>query len=332
MPSLIIERGKKWDRKNLAPKTIALDGAIEGPYIDAENEIFSFDHHGECIRGITLSTCEQVKDFIDLGLDVTGYTILLNDIDMDSALAAWLLMYPSRTSEPLIEKLIHAAGRQDAHAGGYPINKDIQIILDYISEPETKMRADASYQNCSNEVLTFVLEAIWRRIEQYADGKTPSDLEDREGRDSEDYEVIRKGTDWKLVRLRGERSLRGLARDGINKYVGIREVQHEDDSSSLIVTVGKRSEVVTGFPVGPADKEGTILHALNKEEPDRKEKDDNWGGTTTIGGSPRNSNGKGTMLDIDKIFNIVENVVTATRSRKTGKKDKVIVNKDIKEK
>lgn len=322
MPSLIIERGRKWEREKLAPRTIALDGAVEGPYIDAESEIFSFDHHGECIRGITLSTCEQVKDFIALGLDVTGYTILLNDIDMDSALAAWLLMYPSRASEPLIEKLIHAAGRQDAHAGGYPINRDIQIILDYISEPETKMRADASYQTCSNEVLTFVLEAIWRRIEQYADGKTPSDLIDREGDDREDYEVIKKGTDWKLVKFGGERSLRGLARDGINKYVGIREIKHDDKTSSLVVTVGKRSEVVTGFPVGPADKEGTILHALNREEPDREGKDDDWGGTTTIGGSPRNSDGKGTMLDVEKIFSIVEGVVVAARGKRTGKKDK----------
>lgn len=320
MSKLIIERGRKWDVEKLPSKTIALDGAVEGPYIDAENEVFSFDHHGNCIRGITLATCEQVRDFLALGLDVTGYTILLNDIDLDSALSAWLLTYPSRFSEPLVEKLVHMAGRQDAHAGAYPM-RESQEILDFVAEPEIKMKEDSSFQNCSGEMLMYVLESMWRRIEQYADGKLP-DLSEKNGHDKEDYEVIKKGTNWKLVKLGGERSLRGLASDNINRFVGFREVKHEDGDSSLVVTIAKRSEVVTGFPVGPADKKGTILWALNQEEPDRKEKDDNWGGTSTIGGSPRNSNGKGTTLTADKIFEVVEKTIKDLGKKATTRKKK----------
>jgi hypothetical protein len=310
MAKLIIERGKKWQISELSPKTIALDGAVEGPYLDAENEIFSFDHHGNCIRGITLSTCEQVRDFIALGLDVTGYSILLNDIDLDSALSAWLLTYPIRTQEPIVEKLIHMAGRQDAHAGAYPI-KESEDILDFIAEPETKMRKDTSYQNCSNEVLMFVLEAIWRRIEQYADGKLP-DLSKAKDSQKEDYEVVKKGTNWRLVKMNGERSLRGLARDNVNRYVGFRKLSHGEEGNSLSVTIARRSEVVTGFPVGPATKKGTILWALNQAEPKRDGRDDDWGGTSTIGGSPRNSDGKGSFLEVNQIFEIVEKVVLST--------------------
>jgi hypothetical protein len=321
MAKLIIQRGKKWEISELTPKTIALDGAVEGPYLDAENEIFSFDHHGNCIRGITLATCEQVRDFLALGLDVTGYSVLLNDIDLDSALSAWLLTYPTRASEPLVEKLVHMAGRQDAHAGAYPF-KESEHILDFIAEPETKMRKDASYQNCSNEILTFVLEAIWRRIEQYADGKLP-DLSKAKDSEKEDYEVVKKGTNWKLVKMNGERSLRGLARDNVNRYVGFRKLSHGEGQSSLLVTIARRSEVVTGFPVGPANKKGTILWALNQVEPKREGRDDDWGGTSTIGGSPRNSDGRGTTLEISQIFETVEKVVLSTLKEPSSAKETV---------
>jgi hypothetical protein len=186
------------------------------------------------------------------------------------------------------------------------------------------MRRDATYQSCSNEILVFVLESIWRRIEQYADGRLP-DLSENKDAQKEDYEVIKKGTNWKLVKLNGERSLRGLARDNVNRYVGYRELTH-DGENSLSVTVAKRSEVVTGFPVGPASTNGTILWALSHAEPKRDDKDDDWGGTSTIGGSPRNSNGKGTFLDINKIFDIVENVVKITLEQASNdkKKDKLL--------
>lgn len=333
MPKLVIERGRKWDVSELSPRTIALDGAVEGPYLDAENEIFSFDHHGDCIRGVTLSTCEQVRDFILLGLDVTGYTVLLNDIDLDSALSAWLLEYPNRVSEPIIEKLVYSAGRQDVHAGAYPTTKAMQEILDWIAAPEVRMRNDSTYENASPDFLEIVLEAIWRRIEQYADGQTPSDIGDKsaeEIEEDEDYEQIMKGTGWRLVRSSGERALRGLSRDNVNRYVIVRDLSTEVDGKtveSMCVTVGKRSEVITGFPVGPSDRKGTILWALEQAEPDRAGKTDVWGGSTTIGGSPRNEDGTGTLLSVEEIFKIVEGVVTKSpaqrkkKARKARKKE-----------
>lgn len=307
MPKLVIERGRKWEISELKSKTIALDGAVVGPYIDAESKIFSFDHHGSCLRGVTLATCEQVRDFLLLGLDVTGYNILLNDIDLDSALSAWLLEYPTRVSDPLVSKLIHMVGRQDAHSGGYPAEKELQVIVDWIAEPEIRMRSTTSYQTCPNDFLQFVLEAIWRRIEQYAEGKVPPDLTERSAV-TEEYEVIKKGTGWKMVKSSSDRPLRALASDNVNRFVIVRELEHES-IKSLHVTIGKRSEVVTGFPIGPADKVGTILYELNETEPDRPDKTDNWGGSSTIGGSPRNENGVGTVLSVDQIFETIEKVV-----------------------
>lgn len=295
MANVIIERGRKWDVKALEPKTIALDGAVSGPYVDSENEVFSFDHHENCIRGITLSACEQARDFLLLGLDPNEYTILVNDIDMDSALSAWLLMNPTRVVEPLVEKLVHMAGRQDAHVGSYPA-KD-SALLDWISEPEICTRSDGSYESLTNDGLGFLLEAIWRRIEQYADGRQP-DLSRWRDEAANHYEVERRGSNWCLVRITGERPSRGLAKANINRWVGFRDLE----DGTLFVTVGKRSEVTTGFPVGPGDKAGTILHALNQLEK-------GWGGSTTVGGSPKKKDGSGTKLSIEQIFEVVEGIV-----------------------
>lgn len=308
MAELKIERGRKWAIAELEFRTIGLDGAIAGPYVDADNEIFSFDHHENCIRGITLSSCEQARDFLLLGLDPEDYTILLNDIDLDSALSAWLLTNPSRVTEPLVEKLVHMAGRQDCHVGAYPV-KD-SGLLDWIAEPESKMRADGSYEGLTNECLSFLLEAIWRRIEQYADGRQP-DLARWRDANSENYEVAKRGTNWSLVRLIGERPYRGLAKANINRWVGFRDLE----DGTLCVTIGKRSEVTTGFPVGPADKEGTILHVLNKLEP-------GWGGSTTVGGSPKNKDGSGTKLTVDQIFDVVECIVKAIAKKKQEEEEK----------
>lgn len=293
--NVIIQRGKKWAVEDLDRKTIALDGAVSGPYVDSENEIFSFDHHEHCIRGITLSACEQVRDFLLLGLEPNDYTILVNDIDMDSALSAWLLMNPTRAVEPLVEKLVHMAGRQDAHVGSYPV-KD-SALLDWIAEPEIRTRSDGSYESLTNDGLGFLLEAIWRRIEQYADGRQP-DLSRWKDEAADHYEVECRGSNWSMVRLTGERPHRGMAKANINRWVGYREL----GDGTLCVTICKRSEVTTGFPVGPADKPGTILHALSKMEP-------GWGGSTTVGGSPKKKDGSGTTMSVSQILDVVEGIV-----------------------
>ena len=53
----------------LNPKSIALDGYVQGPAIDVEGERFSFDHHDKCLRLITRATCQQVMDALLLGFN-----------------------------------------------------------------------------------------------------------------------------------------------------------------------------------------------------------------------------------------------------------------------
>ncbi|KLL09927.1 hypothetical protein FrCorBMG51_21350 [Protofrankia coriariae] len=73
---------------------------------------------------------------------------------------------------------------------------------------------------------------------------------------------------------------------------------------STAYTVGRRSDLVDGFPVGPAEAPGTILGALAAREP-------GWGGGSSIGGAPRRPDGSRSSLHPDAVFTIVEAAVTA---------------------
>ena len=77
--------GSTINPEEMAPGTIYLDGACRGPKIDVEKRSYSFDHHAECSRFATLSTCEQVLLALDLGLNPEGMEIVLNDLDADGA-------------------------------------------------------------------------------------------------------------------------------------------------------------------------------------------------------------------------------------------------------
>lgn len=310
MVKFVIERGRKWKIEELLPKTIALDGAVPGPHHDSEKEIFSFDHHESCIRGITLSSCEQVQEAVMMGLDPNGFMVVLNDIDLDSALSAWLLQNPNRVSEPQVAKLVNMAGRMDAHSGAYPIEDGSWLELDWIAEPETKIRKDGSYEQLSNAGLMVVLEAIFHRIEQYADSRVPASAQEQKQEDGEQYEILKKGSNFYVVKMLGDRCLRGMARAKISRFVAFRELEDK----TLKVTIGKRSEYVTNFPITQ------ILSKLQGLEPKRNELDDRWGGSTTIGGSPRNSDGSGTKISLDDIFATVEQVVRKKTASKRTKK------------
>ena len=121
----VVEIGREWVWDELPPRTIALDGAVAGPRIDAEGERYSFDHHASCVRLATAATCRQVLDALLLGLDPSEFTVLLNDVDADSALAAWLLarrdVALAAGALPRTRAVIAAVAEADAHGPAYPL-------------------------------------------------------------------------------------------------------------------------------------------------------------------------------------------------------------------
>ncbi len=287
---IVIERGRTLPFEQLPPRSVALDGYVLGPCIDAENERFSFDHHGDCVRHATRSSAEQVHDALVLGLEPQGLTVYLNDIDLDTALAVWLLRHTERAHEPLVTRLVQCAGLLDAHSGAYPLAGDMPTIVEWLSQPETSSRATGEYFQLDTHGLRALLDEIGRRISMYADGASHAYTANY-CTDSR-YKVLRAGTGWNLVESVGTRAHARLFAEGHERVV----IHTRLLDGSHGYTVAKRSEFVKRFPVRE------ILAALAAREP-------GWGGGSTIGGAPRNADGSRSRLDPDEVFDIVERVV-----------------------
>ncbi len=214
---IVIERGRTVPFEDLPPRSIALDGYVLGPQIDAEHERYSFDHHGDCVRHATRSTAEQVHDAIVLGLTPRHLTIYLNDIDLDTALAVWLLRHTERAREPLINRLVHGAGLLDAHSGAFPLSGDLPTIVEWLSEPETRARATGEYFQLDAQGMRALLDDIGRRVSVYADGASAAytegfSIDNR-------YEVLHRGSGWVLVESLGTRAHARIFADGHERVV-----------------------------------------------------------------------------------------------------------------
>jgi hypothetical protein len=293
---LVIQRGKIVPFAELPPKSIALDGYVQGPAIDAEGERLSFDHHANCIRHATRATCEQVRDAIVLGLDPTGFTVFANDVDLDTALSVWLLANPHRVHDEIVADLVTAAGLLDAHSGAYDIADELRRTIEWISAPETSARADGRYWGLDDVGLEELLADVSRRIDVYTRGEARPDV--TRFTVDESYAVERTGTGWVLARTIGTRSHAALFRDGHARVVMYRRLP----DGTWGYTVAKRSEFVKHFPVD------RILAALAALEP-------GWGGGSTIGGAPRLADGSRSRLSPDQVFDVVEQTVVQAMER-----------------
>jgi hypothetical protein len=289
----VIERGKTIPFEDLPPRSVALDGYVLGPRIDAETERYSFDHHGECVRHATRASAEQVHDALVLGLQPKHLTVFVNDIDLDTALAVWLLRHPERAREPLINRLVHGAGLLDAYAGAFPLAGDLPTIVEWLSEPETRARATGAYFQLDAAGMKQLLDEVGRRVSVYADGASQAYTENFSIDNR--YEVLHRGTGWVLVESLGTRAHARIFADG-NERVVIHTTLRDGTHG---YTVAKRSEFVKCFPVPK------ILAALDAREP-------GWGGGSTVGGAPRHSDGSRSRLSPAAVFETVEAVVRAS--------------------
>jgi hypothetical protein len=291
---IVIERGRTVPFDDLPPRSIALDGYVLGPRIDAEHERYSFDHHGDCVRHATRSTAEQVHDAIAMGLHPEGLSVRVNDIDLDTALAVWLLRHRERSQEPLVNRLVQCAGLLDAHCGAYPLSGDMPTIVEWLSEPETRARADGSYYQLDTPGLRALLDEVGRRISVYADGA--SHAYTAHYRCDSRYEVVSRGAGWSLVRSVGTRAHARVFADGHERVV----IWTPLLDGSHAYTLAKRSEFVKDFPVP------RILATLAEAEP-------GWGGGSTIGGAPRNADGSRSRMPPQQVFEVIEAVLRDAR-------------------
>jgi hypothetical protein len=314
-PSFVVEPGAVHPFAALPLRTIALDGVCSGPHIDPAAERYSFDHHAGCLRLVTSATRQQVLDAVVLGLDPTGHRVLLNDVDGDSVLAAWILSRAADLRFPgalaRIRPLVWAVGGMDAHGPAWPVPhaelaRRYRRLLDGLLDDEATPPAERLRASLER------LDAWWAaRLAPVGEDAPDDGAENMPG-----MRICARGA-WSLADLRAvEPSWRGRAaialyRRGIDRYVTWAPI----DARLHRYGIGKRSDLVAGFPLPEIydalnAEEGKLLAGVGMSEPPG----DGWGGSSSIGGSPRG----GSLLGPERVGAVIDAVVARSSTVAAG--------------
>jgi hypothetical protein len=278
--------------------SIAVDGFVDAPTKrDLNGPYANFDHHSGTDRLATRSTSEQIHMEINLGLFDTfkkeglpHANVYLNDCDEDACLAWWLLKnndLVKNHANPSINRLVFCEDKLDCTAGAYPFG-DIPIRrkLAWIFEPYYNARFQGKIAQMNSFEMKDIIEAVEKRINEHIiNGGQELSLEGH-------YDIIGGGPGWKLIKEIGPASRMAMFADGIVAYIALLS----ENSGSYVYTIGRRS-VWSSFDINK------LYDLLNIEESNIITDDNKWGGSNTVGGSPRKTGSKLPPQKLQEIIN-----------------------------
>lgn len=289
-------------RRQKPPYSIALDGFVDSPTRrDPKGPYANFDHHSRADRLATRSASEQVHIEIKLGLfdtfrkkGIPEAHIYVNDPDEDSCLAWWLLKNNEQVknrSEPGINRLVYCEDRLDCTAGAYPFgDTSMRRKMAWIFQPYNEARFEGIVARMEQAEMRTIIESVEDRIGRHVIGEGGEiPLEGH-------YEKIGGGSGWTLTRETGPASRMAMYNDGITAFAAL--VAERD--GSYVYAFGRRS-VWTPFNLQ------RLYSRLNEEESDIVNDHNKWGGSDTIGGSPRETGSRLSPGRIEEIINAALN-------------------------
>ncbi len=167
--------------RELGERVILLDGAATfGPLLDNKRRLYNLDHHRGCERTFTLATCEQALLLVHSGLDLSSgdWSIYANEPDLDTVMAIWCLLNHARLRAlspeardvlfPLIrlEGAIDANGSQLAEVCGLPADvlRRTQGHLDDLLTRERQVRVEGGWNTLDLEAYTAEMLGAIDRI------------------------------------------------------------------------------------------------------------------------------------------------------------------------
>ncbi len=317
---LLMVRGLSRSRQELEDENhphdhIFLDGAARGPFYDKKRGIFSLDHHEDCVRQITDSTCVQATSLARTRIiTALGNTIIGNDPDADTVFGSWALMNADLIAHDerlfkRIQPLMIVEGNIDSYGFGY--EELTGLPSETISETRQRIHwlmqdeRDLKQRNrwSTIDYIDFTENAL-RKIDRYALFRDSSDMPAH--MDVHKKTPLRNGQSVHFVQ----------APDS-----GIYEVeytilshQNDKDCACIIFHDGKSKWTIklSGFvnDLGLVK----VSEALNKVElqikqtqriTDQKMLDARWGGGNTIIGAPRYPKGNAPFISNQQIIEIV---------------------------
>lgn len=289
-----------WDQfvATKPPYSIALDGYVFGATKFKSTKLgpyANFNHHEEVDRISTRATCAQVLISLRLGFleafrkndDITMH-IYVNDCDQDVCLSYFILhnhLLCLNTINPIINRLVHMEDMMDTCSGAYPFSMDMPTlgIMAWIFEPYTSFRMSGGIERKNDEEFKFVIEAVEQRIQKHYLGESNTVAMNMS------YKQIGGGKDWSMVIEEGFNARTAMMANGIKAFISVRD----RGDGFYTYSIGKMSNYI------PFDVY-TILNELDKHENNSM---DHWGGSNTIGGSPRVSGSHLSPVEVEKIVN-----------------------------
>lgn len=286
-------------KKQKPPYSIALDGFVDSATVrDPDGPYANFDHHSRTDRLATRSTSEQVHVEIKLGLfdtfsrdGIHEAHVYVNDPDEDACLAWWLLKNNEKvrnSSDSRINRLVYCEDRLDCTAGAYPFgDTSMRRKMAWIFQPYHEARFKGRVARMEETEMRSIIESVEYRISRHTLG------DDSELRLEGNYEKIGGGLGWTFTRETGPASRMAMYNDGITAFAAL---VAEKQDGSFIYTLGRRS-VWTPFILEE------LYSALNEAERGIVNDNNRWGGSDTIGGSPRETGSRLSPSELQEIIN-----------------------------
>lgn len=280
------------------PFSIALDGYVYGAtkFVSTKNGPYAnFNHHEEVDRLSTRATCAQILVALRQGLvdafmndGQTTMHIYVNDCDQDVCLSWFLLnnhFLCYNTINPVINRLVHLEDMMDTCSGAYPFNMDMDTLrhMAWVFEPYTTFRMNGGVDRKNEKEFEIVIKDVERRIYEHIMGRSESTILNMS------FKKIGGGKNWAMVIEEGFNARTAMMSVGIKAFVSVRT----RTDGNYTYSVGKMSGYI------PFDIPG-ILSELNSLE---KNPIDNWGGSNTIGGSPRVAGSKLSPKEVEDAIN-----------------------------
>lgn len=300
-----------WDEfcRTTPPYSIALDGYVNDVSLfDGTAPRANFDHHslntndatrreysGKRIdRLITRATCGQILIAIRTGLfhcfrnhDGIQANVYVNDCDQDVCTAWYLIKHAVKTESVYnfrLNRLVSLEDTLDSFGGAYPFPIEMPDLqeLAWVFEPYTSFRLSGSVNRKNGDEYASVIQEVEKRISMYIEGKgysTPLQTK---------YDLLFEGIGWCMVYEEGAQARTAMVANGIHAFVSVRE----RGNGRYTYTVARTAPFIR-FSVP------SILEALNAAEGCLV---DRWGGSDTIGGSPRVSGSRLTPKEVRQII------------------------------
>jgi len=175
----------------------------------------------------------------------------------------------------------------DATAGSFPIDLTRDIIRQsfWIFEPYTIARNNSELKEYTSSQMVDLIMSVYERINLYVEGKAQEIEVDGT------YKIVGGGKSWTLAEEIGTYARIQLYQEGIQALITFRNNQ----DGTYTYSIGKISGFIN-FPIL------ALYNILNQAE-NLHDTNNQWGGSTIIGGSPRRTSSKLRPIELEKIVN-----------------------------